>query len=176
MLTILRYPHRSLRAPAKPVTAEQLPTLPLSSLLLSLKELNAVGIAANQIGDPRSYCIVGIPDREPFLMVNPFIVEKQDQNGFEDEGCLSLPGITVSVLRPLTVKVRWLDEGGGEQEEVFGGLAARIVCHELEHLRGGLILDHLSLLKRRKLKSYIDKALRMEKANLKYALRYYGLK
>jgi peptide deformylase len=172
MLKILRYPDRSLRAPARPVVAPwDSDLIPEKILIESLRELNAVGIAANQVGDPRAFCVVGIPERVPFIMVNPEIVEQAEQTGFEDEGCLSLPGITVAVHRPLWVRVVWQTMEGEEAAERFGGLAARIVCHELEHLRGGLILDHLSLLKRRKLQSYIARCVRIERRNLKMVLQ-----
>ena len=141
--------------------------LPTTDLIAATKELRGVGLAANQVGDARRYCVMAIPDREPFVMVNPEIIERSKEEGFEDEGCLSLPGVAVAVARPLSVRVKWEDVEGQEHEEEFGGFAARVVCHEDEHLRGGLIFDHLTIVKRRKLMAYIDRALRMERENLK---------
>jgi peptide deformylase len=141
--------------------------LEVERLFLAVKELNGVGLAANQFGDPRAYCVIAIPESEPFVMVNPAITGGSREMVAEDEGCLSLPGITVTVERRLKVVAKWLTVDGVEHEEEFGGLAARIVQHEVDHLSGRMILDYLSPLKRAKLKSYINRALRMEKANLK---------
>ena len=149
------------------MAAEQRPGLPASDLCKALKELNAVGLAANQVDDPRAFCVVAFPEHEPFLMVNPVIVEKSKEEGFEDEGCLSLPGVTVAVSRSLEVTVEYVNAEGIPLRERFTGLAARICQHEIDHLRGALILDYLSPIKRAKLKAYIGKAVRMERANVK---------
>lgn len=169
MLSILRYPHRSLRCPARPVLAQDKAHLLAlrPTLHQACRDLATVGIAANQLGDPLAFCVIAVPNREPFVMVNPAITGGSLETGFEDEGCLSLPGITVAVVRRLRVTVKWKDVEGAAHEEEFGGLAARIVQHELDHLHGTLILDHLSPVKRMKLKSYISRALRMEKENLR---------
>ena len=176
-LQVLRYPNPSLRRPAVKVKVEEL-LIPETSLATTLAEapvmlhqLDAVGLAANQLGFPQAWCVIGIPGRKPFVMLNPEITEESDESSFENEGCLSLPGITVEFHRPLRVKVRWQNMNGEMKEEEFRSHGARICCHEIDHLRGGLILDRLSPIKRHKLKAQIAKAIRMEKANINHILK-----
>ena len=61
-----------------------------------------------------------------------------------EEGCLSLPGVTVDVDRPVHVRVRALDEHGEERRVEASGLEARVIQHEMDHLDGVLILDRTS--------------------------------
>ena len=82
------------------------------------------------------------------VLVNPEIVWRSGERGTAEEGCLSLPGQFADVTRPLTVKVRYLDERGGACELAAEGLLARCVQHEIDHLDGVLFVDHLSALKR----------------------------
>ena len=61
-----------------------------------------------------------------------------------EEGCLSLPGVHVEVERPARVRVRGKDEAGSDVELDAEGLEARVIQHEIDHLDGVLILDHIS--------------------------------
>ena len=66
-----------------------------------------------------------------------------------EEGCLSLPEVLEEIRRPERVTVRFLDAGGNTVTREFSGLEAVCVQHEIDHLDGRLILDHLGMVKRR---------------------------
>ena len=75
------------------------------------------------------------------MLANPEIEWASKDEETLEEGCLSIPGITVDVDRPVHVRVRALDEEGEERLVEASGLEARVIQHELDHLDGVLILD-----------------------------------
>jgi peptide deformylase len=78
---------------------------------------------------------------EVAVLVNPEIVRRGDETDIDDEGCLSIQGITVPVERSLSVRIEGKDENGDDVAFDLEGTAARIVQHELDHLDGKLMLD-----------------------------------
>jgi peptide deformylase len=106
-----------------------------------MKEANGVGLAATQVGVLRRVFVFAPNEDKVATLVNPEIVRRSDQVETEDEGCLSLQGVTVPVERALSVRIEGLDELGEEVGYDFEGTPARIVQHELDHLDGTLILD-----------------------------------
>lgn len=111
-----------------------------------------IGLAAPQVGRVLRF-LIARDERGTWPtilpMVNPEIIFLSSERDGFTEGCLSLPGITASVERPVRVKVRFQDLDGNEQELEDDGLLARIIQHEADHLEGMLFVDHLSLLKRK---------------------------
>jgi peptide deformylase len=107
-----------------------------------MQEANGVGLAANQIGVLQRVLVMQpVSDEEPFALVNPVVVSSAEETELDDEGCLSLQGVTVPVERTVTVTVEGKDEEGRDVTFDLGGLPARVVQHELDHLDGLLILD-----------------------------------
>jgi peptide deformylase len=106
-----------------------------------MKEANGVGLAATQVGVLRRVFVFAPNEDKVATLVNPEIVRRSDQVETEDEGCLSLQGVTVPVERALSVRIEGRDEEGKEVGYDFEGTSARIVQHELDHLDGTLILD-----------------------------------
>ncbi len=80
-------------------------------------------------------------DAPVIALVNPEIEWASPELEYLEEGCLSIPGITVDVERPVLVRVRARDEGGEERLVEASGLEARVIQHEMDHLDGVLILD-----------------------------------
>ncbi|HER43884.1 MAG TPA: peptide deformylase [Candidatus Eisenbacteria bacterium] len=124
---------------------------------------DGVGLAAPQVGVARSIAVVNPePENEKTLikMVNPKIVSYSDETESCEEGCLSVPGIRGSVIRPVAVEVEYLDENGSERRLQADGLLARIIQHEIDHLHGVLFVDRLSIARKMliksKLRSLID--------------------
>jgi peptide deformylase len=101
-----------------------------------------VGLAAPQLGVSQRLLVYRVgPDAVPVTLVNPVKEwESADQETL-DEGCLSIPGITVDVERPVHVRVRAVDEEGETRLVEASGLEARVIQHEMDHLDGVLILD-----------------------------------
>jgi peptide deformylase len=96
-----------------------------------------VGLAAPQVGVLRRIIVIdcGMEEPEPYVFINPEIVEKEGtQTG--DEGCLSYPGKTGTVTRPMKVKVKALNENMEPFELEAEALLARAICHECDHLDG----------------------------------------
>jgi len=115
-----------------------------------------VGLAAPQIGISKRIAIVNSEpeDGEKLIrMVNPRIVASSDETESLEEGCLSVPGIRGVVARAATVTVAYQDEKGTERTLEAGGLLARIIQHEIDHLNGILFVDRLSFAKRSLIKS-----------------------
>jgi len=119
-----------------------------------------VGLAANQVGVSKRIMVTdpsaGERQSELITLVNPEIVSMEGEQ-FEDEGCLSVPGFSSSVLRPKSVILKGLDLNGKEITVEGKDLLARAFCHEMDHLNGVFFLDHLSFIKRDIIKRKIRK-------------------
>jgi len=107
-----------------------------------MQDARGVGLAANQVGVLRRVFVIQADDEEePRALVNPSIAERSEESGEDDEGCLSMQGVVVSVERPVRVRLEASDEEGNPVELELEGLPARVAQHELDHLDGVLILD-----------------------------------
>lgn len=100
---------------------------------------NGVGLAAPQVGILKRIVIIDIGDGIHEL-INPEIIDEQGSQK-DTEGCLSIPGISGTVIRPRIVKVRALNRKGETIELTGSGLLARALCHEIDHLDGILFID-----------------------------------
>ena len=104
-----------------------------------------VGLAAPQIGLSQRLLVYRVGQEAPLTtLVNPEIEWSSDEQESFEEGCLSIPGITVDVDRSIYVRVRAQDESGAERRIEASGLEARVIQHEMDHLDGVLILDRTS--------------------------------
>ena len=104
-----------------------------------------VGLAAPQIGRSQRLLVYRVGQDAPLIaLVNPEIEWTSDDEESLEEGCLSIPGITVDVERPVYVRVKAQDENGAERRVEASGLEARVIQHEIDHLDGVLILDRTS--------------------------------
>lgn len=109
-----------------------------------------VGLAATQLGVLRRLLVFQAGnDSEPTALVNPEIEWVSEDAAIAEEGCLSLPRVSVDVERPLHVRVRGRDGEGEEIEIEASGLEARVLQHEIDHLDGVLILDRTSRAQRK---------------------------
>ncbi len=125
-----------------------------------------VGLAAIQVAVPKRIVVVDIgkneEDRQPLFLVNPEIIWASEELSSYQEGCLSVPDYFEDVKRPALVRVRHLDREGAVQEFDAAGLLATVVQHELDHLEGGLFIDHISRLKRERVVKKFAKAARFD--------------
>ena len=111
-----------------------------------------LGLAAPQIGLNIRLAVldlsVGKDPEQKIVIANPEIIETQGKVSLE-EGCLSFPGLFTTFERPKIVTVRAQD-GSGSWREIKGeGLLAQALCHEIDHLNGTLLIDHIRGLKRK---------------------------
>jgi peptide deformylase len=116
-----------------------------------------IGLAAPQVGIPLRLIVVNDEaTREARALVNPALV---DQNGqvTAEEGCLSIPGVFAPVTRAAWVRVEAHDLAGRPTTLEGGGLLARVLQHELDHLDGILFIDRLDPVARDRIKRKIKK-------------------
>ena len=125
----------------KPVKAMNDRTMELiEDMFETMYEANGVGLAAPQVGILRQLVVIDVDDGNQYVLINPEILETEgSQTG--SEGCLSVPGKSGTVTRPMHVKVKALNEKLEPYELEGDGLLARAICHEIAHLRGELYVD-----------------------------------
>ena len=139
---IRQYPDSVLRMKAPPVETFDDDLKRLATRLGELmKDANGVGLAATQVGVLRRVFVFAPEEDKVAVLVNPEIVHRGDESDTDDEGCLSIQGVTMPVERSTSVRIEGRDERGDEVGYDFEGIVARIVQHELDHLDGTLILD-----------------------------------
>lgn len=154
ILPILCYPDKRLREPGKRIDRfdAELHRL-IDDMAETMYAAPGVGLAAPQVGIGQRLFIVDVAteDDEPSdlrVFINPEIIETEGETTF-NEGCLSFPGIREDIDRAARVKVRALDKDGHPFELEAEGLLAIAIQHENDHLDGKLMIDHLSVLRRR---------------------------
>lgn len=103
---------------------------------------SGIALAAPQIGIQKQIFVWDLDDQHQVIF-NPEIVES-DGEWVYDEGCLSIPGLYVEIVRPKTVLMRGLDINGEVVEREADELEARMYQHELDHLHGVLMFDRMS--------------------------------
>jgi peptide deformylase len=102
---------------------------------------------------------------EPFVLINPVITESCEEREDSEEGCLSIPGISLKVSRPARVTVRARNERGEEYViENADGLLARALQHEIDHLDGILFVDRASPVARQLVAGKLKKMAKGQKA------------
>ena len=120
----------------------------LDDMFDSMYEAEGIGLAANQIGLDISLFIIDVTHTEetetPHVFINSKIISKYGDEGVYQEGCLSLPGISLDVLRPEKVTLKYQTPDEEWHEDEFDGLLSRAIQHETDHLNGIYIIDRVS--------------------------------
>lgn len=132
-----------------------------SEMIDIMYENEGVGLAAPQIGISLQIIVIDIGDG-PFVMYNPEITEKNDDQEKMEEGCLSIPGVRLKVLRSTKITIKGLDKNGEKIELKVEGLPAKVFQHEIDHLLGVLIIDYASSVQKSLIKSKLKD---LEKGN-----------
>ena len=101
-----------------------------------------VGLAAPQVGVSLRVVVIGIPDEEDIILINPEIVRRKGER-LVTEGCLSIPGYVGQVNRAESVTAKGRDPSGKEIRIKAEGLLAQALEHETDHLNGQFYIDHL---------------------------------
>ncbi len=162
LLKIYTYPEKVLSQKAEKIQNIDgaLQSL-IDNMIHTMYEAPGIGLAANQVGVLKRIFVVDISSKEqsyPLLvLLNPEIVFCDNPEDSE-EGCLSLPGCTVKVKRPMDIVVRGVDREGKPTEITASGLLSRAIQHEMDHLDGIVLFDRVSSIKREFLrKRYLKK-------------------
>ena len=162
-LEILHFPDPRLRTRAVPVRRvdDAVRTL-AADMLETMYAAPGIGLAAVQVNVARRIVTIDVSEHrdEPVILINPRILEARGSTSTE-EGCLSVPGIYDLVDRADWVRFEALDLDGNLREQEAQGLLAVCVQHEIDHLDGRLFVDHLSQLKRQRIRKKLEKQQRI---------------
>ncbi len=162
---ILEFPDPRLRTIAKPVAIvdDSIRTL-VDDMFETMYDAQGIGLAATQVDVHLRVIVIDLQDDEhaPLVMINPEYEVLTQQIDEMQEGCLSVPGFYEVVKRPEHVLLKALDRDGKAYELEAMGLLAVCIQHECDHLNGKLFVDHLSNLKRSRIRSKITKQKRVE--------------
>ena len=143
VLPILKHPDPVLRRKAKRVSHvdESLNRL-IDNMIETMYQASGAGLAAPQVGVSLKIAVIGLPDEDVIVLVNPELVKKSGER-VVIEGCLSVPGYRGEIKRAEKVTVKALDRNGKAFRIKAEELLAEVLEHEIDHLNGVLYLDHL---------------------------------
>ena len=118
-------------------------------MLRDMYAADGCGLAGPQVGAMRQIVVIdcdyGQGKKNPYVLINPKVVVADGEERESGEGCLSFPGITVPVTRPSHVVVQALDlDGNLMQYEAADNLLAICLQHEIDHVHGVTMIDHLT--------------------------------
>lgn len=159
ILHILHYPDPRLRLKAKAVMEVNDSVRQLAAdMLETMYAAPGIGLAATQVNVQKRLLVLDVSEQKntPQCFINPEILIREGSEEME-EGCLSVPGIFDNVTRSQKVLVRALDLQGQSFELEADGLLAVCLQHEIDHLDGRLFVDHLSTLKRNRIRKKLTK-------------------
>ena len=124
----------------------------INDLFETMYVSNGIGLAAVQIGILKRILVVDVSTKDeknqPIVLINPVIKNLSDDTSVYEEGCLSIPETFIEIERPKICEVEYVDEKGSKKILKCDGLLSTCVQHEINHLDGKLIIDHLSKLKK----------------------------
>ena len=111
-----------------------------------------IGLAAVQVGILKRILVIDVSTKDeqkkPISLINPTIKRLSDDTSVYEEGCLSIPETFIEIERPKICEIEYIDLDGNKKELKCDGLMSTCVQHEINHLDGKLIIDHLSKLKK----------------------------
>lgn len=118
------------------------------NMLRSMYTAHGIGLAAPQVGVHKQLLVIDLDPENaatpPMVLVNPEIGSASASLDTYEEGCLSIPGVYLSVVRPSTIEVSFRDEHGRPRRLKADGLLARCIQHEMDHLSGVLFVDRVT--------------------------------
>ena len=155
---IVQIGHPALRAPARPLTPDEVAAPGIQRLIDDLvdtmRAADGAGLAATQIGEGVQVCVAEVRPGNPrypykpeiplTVLVNPVVEPLTAETFANYEGCLSVPGLRGVVDRFVQVRVRALDRAGTPLDLTVRGLSAGTFQHETDHLHGRLFVDRVA--------------------------------
>jgi len=129
-----------------PEYTQPLPNANMTNLVkrlkITMKLYNGIGLSANQCGIFERVFVIGT-DQFQMACINPKVIESSADLDSHHEGCLSFPALSVKVKRPVWALVEYTDENGNKREIKLDGLTAKAFLHELDHMNGVRLIDHV---------------------------------
>jgi peptide deformylase len=129
----------------------------MHDMLATMYHDGGIGLAANQVGILLQIVVIDIAESDdenrpagffPLFLINPVCSFYSEETSIFKEACLSLPGMSIDVARPKFIKLNYIDQNNQPQSLQSGGFLARVIQHEMDHLSGRMIIDHVSKTKR----------------------------
>ncbi len=114
----------------------------ISDMIETMHSAGGAGLAAPQLGTLLRVIVIGIPEQEDIVLINPEVVRRTGER-LVDEGCLSVPGYIGQIKRAESVRVKGRDQNGKEIRIRADELLAEALEHEIDHLNGVLYIDYL---------------------------------
>lgn len=157
-MKIVISPDPALRKACEPVDIEELPQM--AKLAKKMAKLmyrsDGCGLAAPQVGVHKRLIVIdtAVPEegkervQDPLIILNPETLELGEETELGGEGCLSIPGITVEIERPTSITIEALDLEGNTIRISAEGFDARALQHEMDHLEGITMFEHLDAIAR----------------------------
>ncbi len=150
VLPIYTYGTTQLRRKAQPVKelTDEIIAL-IMDMFETMHHANGIGLAANQVGVLRRVIVIDLSEMEetkglkPLVLINPLVVSDEGTWSME-EGCLSIPDVRHEVERSEKITVKFKNADFRDVQLEAGGILARVILHEIDHLNGILFLDHLA--------------------------------
>ena len=171
ILPLITAPDPFLKKVSKPVEAvdNELREF-MKNMVATMYEENGIGLASVQVGVLKRVLVmdidyeiddhghhhhgaedcsgVRVKNANPQYFINPEIIEFSKNDSVFNEGCLSFPGARAEVIRPESIKLKYLDFNGEKQVKEFDGISATCLQHEIDHLNGITFVDKISPIKR----------------------------
>ena len=117
-------------------------------MLITMYSAKGIGLAAPQVGVQKRILVIDLnfedPNAPPNVFINPEIISSSASLDTYEEGCLSIPGVYLNVVRPSSIKLSYRDEMGRPKKMNAEGLMARCIQHEIDHLNGILFVDKVT--------------------------------
>ncbi len=127
-------------------------------LFIAMKKCGGIGISANQVGlDMRVFVVGNVEGMQEKAVFNPELLSVGSQTIPMREGCLSYPGLWLMIRRPVSCVLKYMNEEGEELVEEFGGVPARVILHEFDHMVGQNFTMRASSLKINRALKSLDK-------------------
>jgi peptide deformylase len=124
----------------------------INDLFETMYNSKGIGLAAVQVGILKRVLVIDVSSKDekknPMSFINPVIKNLSDETSVYEEGCLSIPETFIEIERPKICEVEFIDLDGKKKTIKCEGLLSTCLQHEINHLDGKLIIDHLSKLKR----------------------------
>ena len=142
VLNVTKLGEEVLRQKAEPIAevTDEIRTL-VDDMFETMIAYDGVGLAGPQVGKSLRLFVLEADDNVKRVFINPQIIKTSEEVGEYDEGCLSIPNVYETIVRPLQVTVQALNEHGKPFVLEADGLLARIIQHEYDHLDGILYID-----------------------------------
>ena len=148
-LEIYKLGNQHLRNPANRIRKVDSSMRDLAkNMLTSMYSAKGIGLAAPQVGIEKRILVIDLdidnPATPPHIFINPEITSSSASIDTYEEGCLSIPGVYLDVIRPSSIKLSFRDEMGRPKKMSADGLLARCIQHEIDHLNGILFVDRVT--------------------------------